>query len=111
MPNRATTGDPRLAQGWTLLTYSYLQRAASEEGPKADADYLAAVRASESLARLRPDEDSFALQAQALINSKQYVRAAAVLEPVAAKAEAQGATLYLLGYAHAQAGNFAKAAA
>lgn len=111
MLNRATTGDPRLAQGWTLLTYSYLQRAATEEGPKADADYLAAVRASESLARLRPDEDSFALQAQALINSKQYARAAAVLEPVAAKAEAQGTTLYLLGYAHTQAGNFPKAIA
>ena len=111
MLNRATTGDPRLTQGWTLLTYSYLQRAATQAGPKADADYLAAVRASESLARLRPDEDSYALQAQALINSKQYVRATAVLEPVAAKPEAQGTTLYLLGYAHSQAGNFPKAVA
>jgi tetratricopeptide (TPR) repeat protein len=110
--NRATIGDPRLAQGWTLLTYSYLQRAAAQPaGPKADADNLAAVRASESLARLRPDEDSFALQAQALFSSKQYVRAAAVLEPVAAKPEAQGTTLYLLGYAHVQAQNFPKAIA
>lgn len=111
MLNRATTGDPRLAQGWTLLTYSYLQRAATQTGPKADADYLAAVRAGESLARLRPDEDSFALQAQALFSSKQYVRAAAVLEPVAAKPEAQATTLYLLGYAHVQAQNFPKAIA
>ncbi|HYH87459.1 MAG TPA: tetratricopeptide repeat protein [Pyrinomonadaceae bacterium] len=111
MLNRATTGDPRLVQGWTLLTYSYLQRAATQTGPKADADYLAAVRASESLARLKPDEDSFALQAQALFSSKQYARAAAVLEPVAAKPEAQGTTLYLLGYAHVQAQNFPKAIA
>ena len=112
MLNRATTGDPRLAQGWTLLTYSYLQRAAAQPaGPKADADYLAAVRASESLARLRPDEDSFALQAQALFNARQYVRAAAVLEPVAAKPEAQATTLYLLGYSHVQAQNFPKAIA
>lgn len=112
MLNRATTGDPSLAQGWTLLTYSYLQRAATQpEGPKADADFLAAVRASESLARLRPDEDSFALQAQALFNSKQYVRAAAVLEPVAAKPDTQGTTLYLLGLAHVQAKNFPKAIA
>ncbi|MBC7933511.1 MAG: tetratricopeptide repeat protein, partial [Rubrivivax sp.] len=112
MLNRATTGDPRLVQGWTLLTYSYLQRAGAQPaGPKADADYLAAVRASESLARLRPDEDSFALQAQALFSSKQYARAAAVLEPVAAKPAAQGTTLYLLGYAHVQAQNFPKAIA
>lgn len=111
MLNRATTGDPRLVQGWTLLTYSHLQRAATQTGPKADADYLAAVRASESLARLRPDEDSFALQAQALFSSKQYARAAAVLEPVAARPEAQGTTLYLLGYAHVQAQNFPKAIA
>jgi tetratricopeptide (TPR) repeat protein len=111
MLNRATLGDPRLAQGWTILTYAYLQRAATQEGPKADADRLAAVHASETLARLRPDDDSFILQAQALINSKQYARAATVLEPVAAKADAQGTTLYLLGYAQTQAKNYPKAIA
>jgi tetratricopeptide (TPR) repeat protein len=112
MLNRATLNDPRLAQGWTLLAHSYLRRAqGAAAGPKANADYLAAVRAAESLVKLRNDEDSALLLAQALIYSNQYVRAAAALEGVAAKDSAQGTTLYLLGFAHSRAKNYPKAAA
>src|SRR5690349_3619930 len=43
--NRATVSDPRMAGAWTLLTSSYLRRAAmSQDATKADADYLNAVR-------------------------------------------------------------------
>ncbi|HEU4597415.1 MAG TPA: tetratricopeptide repeat protein [Pyrinomonadaceae bacterium] len=112
MLNRATLNDPRLAQGWTLLAHSYLRRAqAATAGPKADADYLAAVRAAESLVKLRNDEDSALLLAQALIYSKQYARAATALEPAAAKDGAQGTTLYLLGFSHSRAKNYPKAIA
>ncbi len=112
MMNRATLNDPRLAQGWTLLAHSYLRRAqAATAGPKAAADYLAAVRAAESLVKLRNDEDSALLLAQALIYSNQYVRAATALETVAAKDSTQGTTLYLLGFAHSRAKNYPKAAA
>ena len=75
----------------------------------ADADYLAAVRAGESLVKLRPDENSTMLYAQALIGSKQYARAASVLEPITSKPDAKGATLYLLGFAQTQAKNYPKA--
>ena len=108
MLNRATASDQRSAEAWTLLTYSYLSRGGAATGPTADADYLAAVRAGENLVRLRPDEASTVLYAQALIGSKQYVRAASVLEPVAAKPQAKGATLYLLGFAQTQAKNYVK---
>ncbi len=111
MLNRATASDQRAAEAWTLLTYSYLNRGGAATGPKADADYLAAVRAGESLVKLRPDENSTMLYAQALIGSKQYARAASVLEPVAAKPDANGATLYLLGFAQTQAKNYPKAIA
>lgn len=111
MLNRATLNDPRLAQGWTLLAHSYLRRAQAAEGPKASADYLAAVRAAESLAKLRDDEDSALLLAQALIYSNQYARAAAALEASAARPDAKGTTLYLLGLAHSRAKNFPKAIA
>jgi tetratricopeptide (TPR) repeat protein len=107
--NRATTSDPRLADAWSLLTYSYLNRGAAANGPAADADYLAAVRAGETLARLRPDENSNALLAQALIRAQQYARAATVLEPFAAKPDVKGTTLYLLGLSHTQAKNYPKA--
>ncbi len=109
--NRATASDQRAAEAWTLLTYSYLNRGGAATGPKADADYLAAVRAGESLVRLRPDENSTMLYAQALIGSKQYARAASVLEPITAKPDAKGATLYLLGFAQTQAKNYPKAIA
>ena len=108
MLNRATASDLRGAEAWTLLTYSYLNRGGAATGPKADADYLAAVRAGENLVRLRPDETSTVLYAQALIDSKQYVRAVSVLDPIAAKPEAKGETLYLLGFAQTQAKNYAK---
>jgi tetratricopeptide (TPR) repeat protein len=111
MLNRATASDQRAAEAWTLLTYSYLNRGGAATGPKADADYLAAVRAGESLVKLRPDETSTMLYAQALVGSKQYARAASVLESVAAKPEAKGATLYLLGFAQTQAKNYPKAIA
>lgn len=109
--NRATTVDPRLATAWELLTHSYLRRAAAAPGPKAEADYLAAVRTSESLVRARDDEDAIALHGQALIYAKQYARAATALERAAAKPEAKGTTLYLLGFAHSRAKNFTRALA
>lgn len=108
MLNRATTVDPRLAPAWELLTHSYLRRAAAA-GPKAEADNLAAVRAGESLVRVRDDEESGALLGQTLIFSKQYVRAATALERAAVKPDAKGTTLYLLGFAHSRAKNFPKA--
>ena len=107
--NRATASDARLAEAWTLLTYTYLRRAAAASGAKADADNLSAVRASESLVRVRSDEAATALHGQALISAKQYVRAATVLEPAAASEQAQATTLYLLGFAHSRAKNFPKA--
>lgn len=110
--NRATLGDPRLAEAWTLLTYAYLRRAdAAGEGAKADADYLSAVRASEGLTRVKTDETSTTLHAQALLRAKLYVRAATALERVAANPNTPGATLYLLGFAHSRAKNYPKAAA
>ena len=107
--NRATTSDARLADAWSLLTYAYLNRVTGEAGAKADADNLAAIRAGETLNRLRPDETSATLLAQALIRSQQYVRAATILEPVAVKPDAKATTLYLLGVAQTQAKNFPKA--
>jgi len=107
--NRATTSDARLADAWSLLTYAYLNRGAAATDAKADADYLSAVRAGETLARLRPDENSNALLAQALIRTQQYARAATVLEPFAAKPDVKASTLYLLGLAHTQAKNYPKA--
>ncbi len=110
--NRATLSDPRFTEAWTLLTYAYLRRAAAAgTGPKADADYLNAVRSSDALLRLRSDEPAAALSGQALIGAKQYARAATVLERAGAKADAQGSTLYLLGVAHSRAKNFPKATA
>jgi tetratricopeptide (TPR) repeat protein len=116
MLNRATAItplEPRIAaQAWELLTHSYLRRAsAAGEGPKAEADNLAAMRASESLVRLRDDEESNALSGQALIFAKQYARAATALEKAAAKSDAKGTTLYLLGFAHSRAKNFPRAIA
>jgi tetratricopeptide (TPR) repeat protein len=111
MLNRATTVDPKLAPAWELLTHSYLRRAAAAEGPKAEADNLAAVRASESLVRVRDDEESAALHGQALIFANQYARAATALERAAAKPDAKGTTLYLLGFAHSRAKNFPRAIA
>ncbi|HEV2860407.1 MAG TPA: tetratricopeptide repeat protein [Pyrinomonadaceae bacterium] len=110
--NRATLADATLAQAWTLLTYSYLNRGAAATGPKADADYLAAVRASESLLKLKPnDEAALNLNAQALVRAGQFVRAATVLEKAAAGDAAKPETLYLLGFSHNRAKNYPRAAA
>lgn len=110
--NRATTADPRFTEAWTLLTYAYLRRAAANANvpARADADYLGAVRSSDALVRVRPtDEAAAALNGQALIGAKQYVRAVTVLERAAANPNAQTQTLYLLGVAHSRAKNFPKA--
>jgi tetratricopeptide (TPR) repeat protein len=88
-----------------------MRRADAATGAKADADYLSAVRASEGLIKLRTDEPATALHAQALVRAKQYLRAATALERVAANPDAQGSTLYLLGFAQSRATNFPKAAA
>ena len=110
--NRATLADPKLAQAWTLLAYSYLNRGAAATGPKADADYLAAVRASESLLKLQPnDEAAISLQGQALVRAGQFARAATALERAAASDAVQANTLYLLGFSHNRAKNFPRAAA
>ncbi|HKG12903.1 MAG TPA: tetratricopeptide repeat protein, partial [Pyrinomonadaceae bacterium] len=75
----------------------------------ADADYLAAVRAADSLARVKNDEQTAVLQGQALFFAKQYVRAAASLERAAASPNAPDGTHYLLGYSYFQTKNYPKA--
>ena len=110
--NRATLNDPRLASGWLLLTSAYLRRAASAtDEQKSNADYLGAVRAGETLTRLRSDEEAIGMYGRALIGAKQYARAAVALERVAANESASGITLYLLGLSHSRANNFPKAIA
>ncbi|HEX8136439.1 MAG TPA: tetratricopeptide repeat protein [Pyrinomonadaceae bacterium] len=110
--NRATVNDARIASAWSLLAAAYLRRAASQTvEAKADADYLGAVRAGESLTRLRTDAEAATLFAQALIGAKQFARAATVLERVTTGDDAKGVTLYLLGVAHSRAKNFPKAIA
>jgi tetratricopeptide (TPR) repeat protein len=107
--NRATLADPTFAQAWELLVGSYLNRAKAATGAAADADYLSAVRAADSLARLKNDEQTAALQGQALFFAKQYVRAAAALERAAASPKAPEGTHFLLGYSYFQAKNYPKA--
>src|SRR5687767_14553632 len=102
--NRATVNDARLTGAWTLLTSLYLRRAATSTDPaKAEADYLSAVRAGEGLIKLRTDAEAITLFGQALIGSKQYARAAGVLERATAAPDATGVTFYLLGVAHSRA--------
>ncbi|HSL54382.1 MAG TPA: tetratricopeptide repeat protein [Pyrinomonadaceae bacterium] len=110
--NRATVNDPRLTGAWTLLTSAYLRRAATSTDPaKADADYISAVRAGEGLIKLRTDAEAVTLFGQALIGSKQYARAAGVLERATTAPDATGVTFYLLGVAHSRAQAFPKAIA
>ncbi|HWW75916.1 MAG TPA: tetratricopeptide repeat protein [Pyrinomonadaceae bacterium] len=111
MLNRATLSDPTFAQGWEMLAQAYMYRGRAATGTAGDADFLSAVRAADSLARLRNDDRSALLQGQALIFAKQYARAATSLERAAASPQAAGETLYLLGYAQVQAKNFPKAIA
>jgi tetratricopeptide (TPR) repeat protein len=107
--NRATLADATLVQAWEFLVTAYFGRARTLTGAAADADYLAAVRAADSLARLRNDEQSAALQGQALFFAKQYVKAAAVLERAATSPKAPEGTYFLLGYSYFQAKNYVKA--
>ncbi|HKG96189.1 MAG TPA: tetratricopeptide repeat protein [Pyrinomonadaceae bacterium] len=110
--NRATVNDARLTGAWTLLTSAYLRRAATSSDPaKAESDYLSAVRAGEGLIKLRTDAEAVTLFGQALIGSKQYARAAGVLERATTAPDATGVTFYLLGVAHSRATNFPKAIA
>lgn len=110
--NRATVNDARMTGAWTLLTTSYLRRAAtSADQAKADADYINAVRAGEALIKLRTDAEAITLFGQALIGAKQYARAAAALDRATASQDATGVTFYLLGVAHSRAANFPKAIA
>jgi tetratricopeptide (TPR) repeat protein len=110
--NRATVNDPRMSGAWTLLTSSYLRRAAgTQDAAKADADYLNAVRSGEALIKLRTDAEAITLFGQALIGSKQYARAAAALEKATAAPDATSVTFYLLGVAQSRAANFPKAIA
>ena len=112
MLNRATLNDPRLVSAWSLLTRAYLSRAPSTaDQTKANADYLSAVRAGETLTRLRSDEESLGLYGRALIGAQQYARAATALERAGANEGASGTTLYLLGVAQSRADNFPKAIA
>ena len=111
MLNRATLADPAYAQAWELLAQAYMFRGQSAQGAASDADFLAAVRAADSLARLRNDEQTAALQGQALFFAKQYERAAAALERAASSPKAQDATFFLLGYAYFQTKNYPKAIA
>ena len=108
--NRATVVDARMTGAWTLLVTSYLRRAATtNDQAKADADYLSAVRAGEGLIKLRTDAEAVTLFGQALIGSKQYPRAASVLERATAGADATGITFYLLGVAYSRSNSFPKA--
>lgn len=110
--NRATVNDARMTGAWTLLTTSYLRRAASStDQAKADADYLNAVRSGEALIKLRTDAEAITLFGQALIGAKQYARAAAALDRATASQDATGVTFYLLGVAQSRAANFPKAIA
>ena len=110
--NRATVNDARMTGAWALLTTAYLRRAAtSTDQAKADADYISAVRAGEGLIKLRTDAEAVTLFGQALIGSKQYARAAGVLERATAAPDATGVTFYLLGVAHSRSQNFPKAIA
>ena len=108
--NRATVNDARMTGAWALLTTAYLRRAATSTDPaKADADYISAVRAGEGLIKLRTDAEAITLFGQALIGSKQYARAAGVLERATTAPDATGITFYLLGVAHSRAQAFPKA--
>jgi tetratricopeptide (TPR) repeat protein len=104
--NRVTTGNPTDAAGWKYLTYAYFQRALSTTDPaKAEPDYLGAVRASEALVKLTPDDDSQLLRGQTLYYAKQYPQAIVVLEKVAVNPNVKGEALLLLGTAYLQTKN------
>lgn len=110
--NRATLADAKLVEAWSLLTVSYMRRAAARgtsDKAKSDADYAAAVRAGETLYRLKPDDASLTTYGQTLVAAGLYTRAATVLEPATAKQDADASTLYLLGIAQSRARLYPKA--
>jgi tetratricopeptide (TPR) repeat protein len=108
--NRATLNDAQITSAWQLLTIAYLRRAGGATvKARADADYLNAVRAGESLVRARSDAATNTLLGQALIGAGQMARAAQVLERAAADKEAKGATFYLLGFTYSRSKNYPKA--
>jgi len=110
--NRATLADTKLAEAWSLLTVAYMRRAATRgatDKAKSDADYAAAVRAGETLYRLKPDDTNLTTYGQALVAAGLYTRAATVLETATAKRDADAATLYLLGVAQSRAKFYPKA--
>lgn len=116
MLNRATLASPRELVAWSLLTSSYLQRAAlsaanndAASTARADADYQSAVRAGETLFRLKPDTSGALVYGQALLSAKRYAPAATILERAAAGDDAPAATFYLLGVAYSRAKNYPKA--
>jgi tetratricopeptide (TPR) repeat protein len=109
MLNRATLADPTYPRAWELLAEAYIFRGRGAQGQAADADFLAAVRAADSLARLRNDEQTASLQGQALFFARQYDRAAVALEKAAASPKAADTTYFLLGYSYFQTKNYAKA--
>jgi tetratricopeptide (TPR) repeat protein len=108
--NRATLNDAQIASAWQLLAIAYLRRAGSASAKaRADADYLNAVRAGESLVRARSDAATNTLLGQALIGAGQLTRAATVLERAAADRDAKGGTFYLLGFTYSRSKNYPKA--
>lgn len=116
MLNRATLASPTEPIAWSLLTSSYLQRAAltaanddATSTTRANADYTAAARAGETLFRLKPDTNSALVYGQALLSAKRYAPAAVVLERAAANNDAPATTFYLLGIAYSRAKNYPKA--
>lgn len=104
--NRVTAGTPNDAAAWKYLTYAYFQRAFATTDPaKSEPDYLGAVRASEALVKLTPDDDSQLLRGQTLYYAKQYPQAIVALEKVAASPNVKGEALLLLGTAYLQTKN------
>jgi len=116
MLNRATLAAPREPVAWSLLASSYLQRATlsaanadAASTARADADYQSAVRAGETLFRLKPDTSGALVYGQALLSAKRYAPAATILDRAAAGSDAPATTFYLLGVAYSRAKNYPKA--
>ena len=80
--NRATVNDARLTGALTLLTSSYLRRAATSTDPCQSPGRLPERRACGRGLDKTPHSwaEAITLFGQALIGSKQYARAASVLE-------------------------------
>lgn len=111
---RTTVADPKMADAWTRLAISYLQRAAvvaEEDEAKAKADYEGAVSAAEGLTRAKPGTDATALLGQTLVSAGNYQRASIELEKITVAPTAKAEWLYLLGVSYSRLKLFPKAAA